>query len=206
MRRSPLLVILSILLTILSIPSVHAQSNDEAKEILHLLRERDREIKTLLGDKDVFTEAQREKLKEVINANIDFEEMSRLALGPFWKELTDAQRKEFVSVFSEIVRDHSLSNLDIYRAKVLYDSVKVEGDSAVAYTTAIYKDTPSRVYYILKKKDNRWVVVDIILDGVSTVEGYARSFQNVIRRKGFDALMNALHRKLERIKQRKTTG
>ena len=208
MKRYVVFFTLATLLIILGTPATYAQSNSKEEEtILRLLKERDKEIKSLLGNQTSFTEEQREKLKEVINANIDFEEMSRLALGPFWNDLTEAQRKEFVSVFSEIVRDHSLSNLDIYRAKVLYDSVRVMGDSAVVYTRAIYRDTPSRVYYVLKKKQNRWVVVDIILDDVSTVGGYARSFQNVIRRKGFDTLMKSLHRKLERIKQKeKSTG
>jgi phospholipid transport system substrate-binding protein len=49
----------------------------------------------------------------------------------------------------------------------------------------------------LNRKDGEWRVVDIVLDDVSTAEGYARSFQTVIRKRGFDALMTSLNKKLD---------
>ena len=186
------------------IPLTGVAQQNEASTIVSLLKSRDQEIKSLLTSSE--TTDNRERLKSVINANIDFTEMARLSLGPFWDSLSTEQRQEFVEVFSEIVREHSLSNLDIYRAKVRYDSVQVYGDSARAYTTAIYKDTPVQVIYVLKKKGDRWVVVDLILDGVSTVEGYARSFQGVIRKRGFDTLMRSLRKKLRKITASKTDG
>ena len=44
------------------------------------------------------------------------------------------------------------------------------------------------------------MATDIILDEVSTVKGYARSFQSVIRKKGFDDLMERLENRLEKEK------
>lgn len=150
----------------------------------------------MLGDKSSFTQQQRDKLKTVINDGIDFEAMGRTALGPFWTDLTTAQRKEFVNVFGQIVRNQSLSNLDVYRSKVTYKNVEVDGNEARAVTTTVYKDVPTEVVYVLGKKNNEWLVQDIILDDVSTAEGYARSFQTVVRKKGFSALMESLNKKL----------
>lgn len=176
-----------------------AQDADKAREVRKLLEERDREIKNVLGDKKTFTDAQRAKLKDVVNQGIDFEGMGRRALGDFWNETTPAQRKDFVDVFSEIVRAQSLSNLDVYRSKVTYKDVTVNGASANVLTTTVYKDVPTEVSYVMGLKDGEWMVQDIILDDVSTAEGYARSFQTVIRKKGFDALMTSLNKKLEKI-------
>lgn len=174
-----------------------AQPQSEAAEVRQLLDQRDGEIKKLLGNKKKLSDAERQNLKDVVNNGIDFEGMGRFALGVFWSDITPRQREEFVEVFSEIVRAQSLSNLDVYRSKVTYKEVTVEGDSAYVVTSTVYKDVPTDVDYVLVRKDGRWRVQDIILDEVSTAEGYARSFQTVIRKRGFDALMASLHKKLD---------
>lgn len=174
-----------------------AQAQDEATEVRQLLEQRDDEIKQVLSDKKTLTDAQRDQLKNVINQGIDFEGMAQIALGEFWSKTAAQRRSEFVDVFSEIVRAQSLSNLEVYRSTVKYESVSVDGDSAHVATTTVYRDVPTEVHYTLNRKDGEWRVVDIILDDVSTAEGYARSFQTVIRKKGFDALMASLNKKLE---------
>lgn len=176
-------------------------SGDRASEVRQLLEERDREIKRLLGGEATVSDEQRERLKSVINRGIDFEAMGRLALGPFWSDLTPEQRTDFVDVFGEIVRNQSLSNLDVYRSNVTYKDVTVEGDTARAITETTYKGVPTKVEYRLGLTSGGWHVHDIILDDVSTVEGYARSFQTVVRKRGFDSLMDSLRKKLDGMSQ-----
>jgi phospholipid transport system substrate-binding protein len=56
-----------------------------------------------------------------------------------------------------------------------------------------------KVEYALGLRDAEWRVDDIILDGVSTTEGYARSFQTYMRKRGFDALMTNLQKRLDKM-------
>jgi phospholipid transport system substrate-binding protein len=179
--------------------AVPLRAQDSAQTIRALLEQRDDQIKRLLGDKETFTDEQRAQLKTVINDVIDFEAMGREALGPHWDDLTPEQSQAFTDVFSEIVRSQSLSNLDIYRSQVTYEDVSVEDGKARVTTSTVYKDVPTKVVYLLDKNDQQWRAYDIILDDVSTAEGYARSFQSVIRKKGFDALMASLNKKLDKI-------
>lgn len=174
-----------------------AQSQAGATEVRQLLEQRDQEIKRLLGNKTSLSQAERNELKDVVNRGIDFEGMGRYALGPFWTDLTVDQRAEFVDVFSEIVRTQSLSNLEVYRSRVAYENITVDEDSAYVVTSTVYRDVPTDVDYVLSRKNGEWQVQDIILDDVSTAEGYARSFQTVIRKRGFEALMSSLHKKLD---------
>ena len=55
-----------------------------------------------------------------------------------------------------------------------------------------------KVEYLLVYSQEKWLTTDVILDGVGTVEGYSRSFQSRIRKRGFDSLMNSLNKRLER--------
>jgi len=176
--------------------AVRAQKTSAAIE--QMLRERDAQIKKIIGTTDSLSDPQRETLKDVINGVIDFEAMSRSALGPHWKPLSPEERKEFVDVFADIVRSQSLSNLDVYRSTVTYDEISVDGDEAQVVTTTLYKDVPTKVEYDMVFRDDEWHITDIILDEVSTTQGYARSFQSVVRKKGFEALMASLVKRRDR--------
>ncbi|NND70908.1 MAG: ABC transporter substrate-binding protein [Rhodothermales bacterium] len=166
-----------------------------------MMESRDREIKSLL-DAAESDDLRRSRLKEVINGIIDFREMGKTALGDHWTNISEQERDSFVTVFSQIVRDQSISNLDIYRASITYDGISVEGSTAVVRTSTVYKDVPARVEYHLHKSarnENRWMAHDFLLDDVSTAQGYARSFQSVVRKRGFDALMSSLRKKQSQI-------
>lgn len=180
---------------------VQDEAQDEAQEIRAMLEERDREIKDILGDRDSFTQAQRDELMDLVNGVINFREMGRQALGPAWRDLSDAQRDQFVDVFSDIVRLQSLSDLEVYNSDVSYEEITVDGDSAYVNTNTIYQGTPTQVEYYMGKHDGEWFVHDIVLDEVSTVGGYERSFRRIINRRGFDALMDSLESRRERARQ-----
>ena len=180
---------------------VLAQTNDKAA-ILAMLQERDKEVKSVLGTQTKFTTDQKDQLRGLINDVINFESMSKAALGSHWDGLTPDQQTAFVDVFSQIVRLQSLGDLDPYRAKVTYGEVTIEGNKAKVETKAVFKDVPTQVDYDLERTSTGWQVVDIWLDDVGTVDGYARSFQSVIRKRGFDALMKSLNRRLEKMKQK----
>lgn len=174
------------------------------QELRAFLEKRDREIKQAIKPliNGTATAEQRQRAEDLINDPIDFEEMGRRAVGPFWKDLTQEQRTAFIDLFETIVRSQSLADLDVYNSTVTYDEVSVAGDSAYVKTRTTYKDKQATVEYLLGWHDATWWLYDIILDEVSTVEGYARSFQSVIRKKGFDALMNSLEKKRQKLEAR----
>ena len=167
-----------------------------------MLRTRDAEIKAIIGTNKTVSDTQRDRLRDVVNGVIDFEAMSRQALGTYWAELTPAQRTDFVDVFGEVVRAQSLADLDLYRARVTYGEVEVDGKNAVAHTTARSGDVDAAVDYALVRKGDAWHVTDIVIDGTSTVTGYANSFQGLMRKRGVEAgytkLMQSLRKRAAR--------
>lgn len=181
---------------LVSISSTALAQNSAADDIQQMLLERDREIKEILGDDDDLTDEEREKLQKVVNDNIDFRYMGRQALGPHWEKLSDEEQNRFLDIFTQIVREQSLSNIKIYRADVTYEEISVKDHTAHVETITVHGNTKTPVAYNLVQEEGDWKVVDIIIDGVGTVDSYARSFQTVIRKRGFDALMKSLEKKL----------
>ena len=194
---------------LLGVGVTHVQAQGEsatAAEIRQMLEKRDQQIKSILSGTDDYTAEQRAQLKELINGVIDFRVMGQRALGPHWEDLSAEQRDEFVSVFHDVVRAQSMSDLGVYNSKVTYDQIEVHDDSAFVRTQTEYEERTTLVEYVLERREGEWRAEDIIVDGVSTAEGYARSFQTVVRQHGFDRLMKSLRSKREEVMAKNEAG
>src|SRR5690625_23786 len=103
-----------------------------------------------------------------------------------------------ISLFYIIIRYNFVKSLNIYRARVIYDSIEVNGETARVETTAELQDVRTTVDYDMIKSGSEWVIVDMTIDDVSTAESYNRQFQSIIRQRGFDALLESLRRRAAR--------
>ena len=189
--------VITFLFSLLVISSATAQTTSD--EIRRILEERDQEIKELIGPEGTeYTDAQRAELKEIINGVIDFEAMAREALDDTFNTISEEERNEFVELFSTIVRDQSLNKLDIYRAKVTYQSIEADGNKARVETLAQLDDIRTPVNYEMELENNEWGITDMEIADVSTASSYNRQFQRIINQKGFDSLMTSLRKRAER--------
>lgn len=189
--------ILSFVIYLFITAGVLAQNGEQ--EIRQMLEDRDQEIKELLGPKgSTYTQEQRNELKEIINGVIDFRSMASYALDDTFNEISSENRERFVTLFSTIVRDQSLNRLDIYRSEVSYENITIEGDNARVETIAQLENVRTPVNYDMEKQDGEWMITDMEIDDVSTAESYHRQFQNIIRQRGFDALLESLERRAAR--------
>lgn len=179
------------------VTNISAQTS--ATDIQTMLEHRDGQIKIILGPKgSEYSDAQRDTLKAIINGIIDFESMSKTALGETYDTISEESRIEFVGLFSSIIRDNSLTKLDIYRASVTYKNISIEGDKALVQTIAELDEVRTPVDYKMKWRDDEWVITDMSIDDVYTAESYNRQFQRIIARRGFDALMKSLRKRVAR--------
>ena len=142
--------------------STAASAQHSPTEIKSLLTERDQEIKTLLGPEGTeYTDQQREELKEIINGVIDFDAMAKTALEETYDTISADTRTEFVDLFSTIIRDQSLTKLEIYRAKITYNDISIDGDKALVKTTAELDEVRTPVDYRMRYDGEEWVITDM---------------------------------------------
>ncbi|WP_445664853.1 MlaC/ttg2D family ABC transporter substrate-binding protein [Fodinibius sp. AD559] len=192
------IVFISILFGFVLMNPITSFAQLDSSTVRNLLEERDDEIKDLLGPKGTeYTQEQRDRLKDIINGIIDYRAMAQQALQATYDTLSEERRDEFVDLFSTIIRDQSLNKLDIYRAEVKYEQINVEDSSATVKTLAQLEKVRTPVSYEMKYdgQSDQWVVTDMIIDDVSTAGSYQRQFQNVIRKKGYDSLLETLRKR-----------
>ena len=178
---------------------VIAQTSQATEDVRELMESRDLQIKQLLGaEGSEYTSNQRDELKDIVNGIIDFTEMAKTALEVTYDTISVEDRTEFVQLFSSIIRDQSLANLDIYRASVSYERIDGTTDSMYIETLAEWDNIRTPVHYIMSKNSGEWRIEDMSIDDVFTAESYNRQFQRIIRSRGFDYLMTTLRKRAER--------
>lgn len=166
---------------------------------LEVIKQRNQTITQILdaaGEK--MDQATKDRLKDVINNSIDFVELSRLALGKYWDERSEQEKKAFVDVFRQLIRNSSVKKLEIYRAdRIEYSEPIIEGDKATI-TTVAYKGRKNvEIIYRMHKVQGEWKIYDMEIDAVSTAQNYRSSFYKQIAKSSYKEMYDKLVQKLE---------
>ena len=194
-RIRPCAVMLAAVLAILSAGEAAAgPATDQLKGAV------DRVIKvledpSLKGDDRVVE--RRTAVRKIANEIFDFNEIARRALARHWQPLTDKQRVEFVSLFSDLLERSYISKIELYGGeKIQYVGERVDGDTATVATRIVTKNgTEVPIDYRLLKKGDRWMVYDVTIEGVSLVSNYRTQFNKIIQTGSFEDLMQKLRTK-----------
>lgn len=145
------------------------------------------------------TEERRAAIRRVVGERFDFEEMSKRTLALHWQKRTPDERKEFVPLFSDLLERSYINKIEAYTdEKIVYGEETVEKEYCVVKTKIITKRSVEiPIEYRLLKKSSRWMVYDVVIEGVSLVNNYRNQFNNIIRTKSYDELVKRLKNKQE---------
>lgn len=165
---------------------------------LEIVKSRNQTIERILNEADEpVSHEVKEKLKQVINEFMDFEDLSRLALGKYWDQRTDQEKKDFVNVFSQLIKNSSVKKLEIYKAdRLVYQEPEITGEKAKVTTVAYKGRKHVEIVYKMHLEDGEWRVYDIEIDGVSTAGNYRESFYKQIAKTSYQEMYNKLLDKL----------
>jgi len=145
-------------------------------------------------------EERRAILRRTVGDRFDFEEMSKRTLSIHWQRRTPEERKEFVSLFSDLLERTYVNKIESYTdEKVVYGEENIEGDYAVVKTKIITSaNVEVPIDYKLFKKSPKWVAYDVVIEGVSLVNNYRTQFNKIIRSQSYEELVKRLRAKQEK--------
>jgi len=144
---------------------------------------------------------RRAALKKAISRIFDYGEMAKRSLGVHWKGRSSSEQKEFVSLFSTLLENSYASKIESYEnEKILYEKEIIDGDYAEVKSRVVTakRDEYSLDYRFLKE-GSRWMVYDVVIEGVSLVSNYRSQFNKIILNQGYGALVKKLKTKSEEI-------
>ena len=176
-------------------PGVEVQ---EPREVIQSISDRLRQVlredrERLRTDRDyVFQLAD-----EILLPHVDFNRVSGLVLGRYWRDATPEQRKRFSEEFRKmLVRTyatafHELDDWEI-RFKPTRETPNNPKDVIVATEVVPAQSEPWSVVYRMHLRDGRWKAYDVKIEGVSLVTNYRSSFARQVRSGGMDKLIDRL--------------
>jgi len=161
------------------------------------LKARDAEIRAALPPPGrEATAPERNRLEKIITQSIDMRAMAEDALGQRWGKMSEKQRKRLIAAFEKRFRSAGSDQLDSYRdTQIEYrPEERAEGGAIQVPTRVVIKGEPTEIIYTMRQEGDDWRIVDITVDGVSTVENYRSSFSRVIAKEGVDGLISRLEK------------
>ena len=146
-------------------------------------------------------EARRAAMRSAVGERFDFEEMSKRTLALHWQKRTPDEKKEFVSLFSNLLERSYSNKIETYTdEKILYGEETVDGEYGVVKTKIITgRNVEIPIDYKLFRKGPQWMVYDVVIEGVSLVNNYRNQFNKVIRTKSYEELVKRLRNKQEEV-------
>ncbi len=151
--------------------------------------------------------ARLDKIWSIISQRFADEEMTRRVLARHWKELSPKQREEMIGLFSHLLKLSYVTKLEGYHEEeVAYQHERLDGDYAEVDSVVIHREEKIPLNYRLLLKNGRWMVYDVIIDGVSLVANYRRQFHQIILKEGYAALVERLKAKKGELEELEKTG
>jgi phospholipid transport system substrate-binding protein len=144
--------------------------------------------------------AQQAKLRALFDEMLAYDVMSRASLGKKWDERSDAEKKHFSELLTQIIRNNYKRNL---KKMLDYDihylgEKKKDGGTLVKSVAKHKKDKREpaiEIDFQIDKVKGTLMVVDIVTERASLVKTYKAQFLKILKKDGFDKLIEKMEKK-----------
>jgi len=132
-------------------------------------------------------------VQPVLLKTVSFEAMTRRAIGPGWRQFSDAQRKRATELFTKlIIRTYCHKFTIGEKPSIDYKTATEPAPGRVEVaTTVLYKGKRYLVTYRLEQTEG-WKITDILAEGVSLIANYRSQFNAAFASGGPEAVLRAL--------------
>ena len=142
------------------------------------------------------------RIEPVVRRSFDMPFMTRLAVGPEWERLNDAQRQHVSQAFERYISAVYAERFDSYSGEKLQVIGEQASPGGTIITTEIVKSSgePIRLNYLLRQNEGLWRIADVYLNGTISELATRRSeFGSILRTQGIDGLIAMLNTKADRL-------
>ena len=148
-------------------------------------------------------EAQRKKIENAMLGLFDFDEFSSRTVGPNWRNFTPDQKKRFQEAFTTLLRNTYIDTLDSYSGEKVEFTGEISGNNGTRSEVRMNflgKDAVHPVAFRMLVKNGRWVVYDVLIEGISMIKNYRDQFRDLLAKGNPDELISRISAKAEEVK------
>jgi len=141
-------------------------------------------------------------LSPAVLASHNLKFIAQITMGPYWQHLSAASKAAFVAVFTQLTVATYATQFDGYSGEVFKETgahVLAQGDVLVETTLSADGQTKAVLDYLLAPSGSQWKIINIVANGVSDLALKRAQYTEVIRNKGFPALLATLKKKVAQL-------
>ena len=167
-------------------------------------------ILALLNDpafKDPATKpAIRQKVEAEVLQLFDFDEFSTRTVGPTWRKFTPEQKEAFKTAFTNLLRNTYIDTLDEYDGQKVRFTGEVVANNGKRVEVQMEFLTSKQAYPVafrMLEKKGRWVVYDVLIEGISMIKNYRDQFRDILSKGDPQTLIERVQAKALEQKEKK---
>ncbi|PYM76830.1 MAG: organic solvent tolerance ABC transporter substrate-binding protein [Candidatus Rokuibacteriota bacterium] len=152
---------------------------------------------------------RRTAVRQVANEIFDFSETAKRSLARHWAARSQAEREEFVQLFGDLLERSYISKIELYGGeKIKFVGETTEPDGAIVRTRLVTRqDTEIPIDYRMHARGDKWLVYDVLIEGVSLISNYRTQFNKIITTSSYQELVKKMKSKQEEfIQEEKRTS
>lgn len=162
------------------------------------------EVVRIVADKEMKKNDQkrRQALKKTISLIFDYGEMAKRSLGKHWNQRTATEKKQFVDLFATLLENSYAGKIESYNnEKIVYIKEILDADHAEIKSKVVTaKRDEFTLDYRMINQNGKWMVYDVVIEGVSLVSNYRSQFNRIITASGYGELVKKLQNKSSELK------
>lgn len=144
---------------------------------------------------DLPARERRDRIVPIVRTRFDFETLTRLVLARNYRDLSTQKRADFTREFQAHLSRHYGARVDRYDdedVEILSERIEPRGDITIKTRIVGGQGRAIEVDYRMRDREGDWLVIDVVIEGISLVSNFRSQFQTFISRDGVDALLARL--------------
>ncbi|MCL4502317.1 MAG: ABC transporter substrate-binding protein [Deltaproteobacteria bacterium] len=139
-------------------------------------------------------------IEKITAKHLDYEEMSKRCLGSTWDTLNGNEKKEFIHLFSELLKAHYANHLDEFaKTKITYQGETSSAEGSEVRITVVRPNDRIPVSFRLLQKPEGWLIYDMNIEGVSMVSNFRTQFKQALSTGSYQGLVARLKAHLKAV-------
>ncbi|HKA30046.1 MAG TPA: ABC transporter substrate-binding protein, partial [Candidatus Binatia bacterium] len=105
--------------------------------------------------------------------------------------------EEFFNLFDELIVRSYLQKLLFFRQpRFAFGQEETAKDTVIVHTRILTDKDEFFVNYEMHQRDGTWLASDVVIENISLTQNYAQQFQELLRSRSFDDLLELMRGKV----------
>lgn len=141
-----------------------------------------------------------EELSPIIPDVFNTPIISQVILGRYWKDLTEIQKSEFITLYEKLVTATYADRFDRFNNEAFNTRTTEELNRGRVLVKTEFRKSNNEIInldYLMSKTDNKWRIISVIANGANDISIKRGEYSDVIKNNGYAALLMEIQKKID---------